>query len=242
MDEFITIIIFFIVVGVLERVLKGAKKAKAEAPKQAEGEWEVEGEETSEGIPASLQELIAEELGVNLERRPKVRKLPGQAPSSRPALPSVEDPARRRHPAAAAPPATTRTVVHPGPREILPSKVPEGARQRALTEVREQREAVGREREDDAERRRVESESYHDPGRSLERPRRPEDHGRFHERYGVPEQVKSHTEFHERYMQKEVRSSARRTRLLLPDQPEWSAVKRAIVWAEILGTPKGLEP
>jgi hypothetical protein len=240
-DEFITLIIFFIVIGVLERVLKAAKGKKA-PPQQAQGEPEVEGEETSEGIPASLQELIAEELGINLERRPKVRELPEQEQPSRPALRSVKDPAGRRHPAAPAAPATRRTVVHPGPREILPSGVPEGARQRALTEVREQREAVGREREDDAERRRVESERIRDPGRSLERPRRPEDHDRFHELYGVPEPVKSHTEFHERYMQKEVRSSARRTRLLLPDQPEWSAVKRAIVWAEILGTPKGLEP
>ena len=76
--------------------------------------------------------------------------------------------------------------------------------------------------------------------KSLERPRRTEDHERFHEQYGVPQPVSSHTEFHERYMNAEEPERRRRVAVRLPDRPHWSAVQRAIVWAEVLGPPKGL--
>jgi hypothetical protein len=75
---------------------------------------------------------------------------------------------------------------------------------------------------------------------TLERPRRPEDHHRFHERYDVPKPVASHSDFHDRYMTAKARPARRRAKAKLPDRPEWGAMQRAIIWAEILGPPKGL--
>ena len=60
---------------------------------------------------------------------------------------------------------------------------------------------------------------------SLERPRSPEDHERFHDRY----------------MGRAVVPAVRQRRGRLPERWDWSAAQKAIIWAEILGPPKGLE-
>jgi hypothetical protein len=42
-------------------------------------------------------------------------------------------------------------------------------------------------------------------------------------------------------MAQEAAVTARRPRgPLLPDRPGWTAVQKAIIWAEIIGPPKGL--
>jgi hypothetical protein len=76
---------------------------------------------------------------------------------------------------------------------------------------------------------------------SLERPRRPEDHGRFHDRYGIPEPVADHAEFHERYVGPVAPAARKRRRGGLPELRRLSRAQRAVVWSEIFGPPRGLD-
>ncbi len=277
MDEIIGFAILLIIASMLERFFK-AQKAKRQQQEPPEAEWEASGEEAGEvgQQPASLQELIAEELGLNLERRPKVERQPEPPPArpgagpqaSRPgagpqparpgagpqaARPGAGPQPARPGPAAAGPPVrrseaapkVERVVYYPTLRETERERQVTAAAERAALEAEERRSSVpARRREAPLRRRPLRDEKAAIERRhpdSLERPRRPEDHDRFHERYGVPEPVSSHTEFHERYMQPTRRVAARRPKGPLPDRPDWSPAQKAIIWSEILGRPKGME-
>ncbi|UCC82880.1 MAG: hypothetical protein JSW46_18255 [Gemmatimonadota bacterium] len=248
MDEFLTLIIFFIVIGVVERVLKAAQKAKGEQPTQRQEQVQDEG--AIERLPAGLQELIAEELGINLERKPRIagpgepappssaRAAPVEHPGRRP--PSTEHPSRRPppapHPAESAPVGRER-VVYPSARREVPETGRERAGDRGAAITRARREVAAQRRRGPALVRRPLREVEQPPSLeerallergeavSLEQPRRPEDHKRFHDLYMV----------------EEAGPGVRRRRGPLPDRWDWSAAQKAIIWAEILGPPKGLE-
>jgi hypothetical protein len=214
-EQFLTLIIFFIVIGLVERVLKAAQKSKAEPPAQRE----VQDEEESglEELPSGLQDLIAEELGINLERRPRIEGPPEPAPP--------------------APPRGERAGYRPSPRREALQRGRERAGDRAAALARARREAAAQRRRAPALTREplrqaeapmsLEERAMLERGEpvSLERPRTPEDHERFHERY----------------MEQAAAPDVRRRRGRLPERPNWNAVQKAIVWAEILGPPKGLE-
>jgi hypothetical protein len=241
-DEFLTLIIIFIVIGVVEKVLRAAQKAKGEPPAQRQAPEHDEG--AIEGLPTSLQDLIAEELGINLERKPRIEGPPEPLPPPTARAAPAEHPARRPppapHPAQSAPPAPPsreRAVHYPGARREEPERGRERAGDRGAALARSRREAAARRRRGPALARRALREPERPPSLeerallergepvSLERPRRPEDH----------------ESFHDRYMAEEVGPAVRRRRGPLPDRWDWSAAQKAIIWAEILGPPKGLE-
>ncbi|UCC49731.1 MAG: hypothetical protein JSV41_06120, partial [Gemmatimonadota bacterium] len=116
MDEFITLIILFILIGLVDKFLKAARKAKAPPP---EVEPEAEEGAAIEGLPRSLQDLIAEELGVSLERRPKVKAPPEPAAVADAARAPLPAPPRRPREAQVDRARESRppTVVYPGKRE-----------------------------------------------------------------------------------------------------------------------------
>ncbi len=230
MDSFIVIIIFFLVLSLLERVLKSGKKGKRLPPSEQGDE---EAAEAAPGTPQSLEELIAEQLGINLERRPRV-----QAPE--PAAPGASLETSPTPPASPAP--ADRLVVHP--REGRRPGRGMSSAERGATAARRRRGQVarrGRPREPEPELS-LEERGMLERGEavSLETPRRPEDHERYQERYGVPQPVATHEEFHDRYVGPAgaVRRARRGPRF--PDRPNWSPTQRAIVWAEVLGRPRGL--
>lgn len=261
MDEFLTLIIFFIVIGVVERVLRAAQKAKSEGLTRRQEPAQDEG--AIEGLPASLQDLIAEELGINLERKPRIegpaepappgttRAAPaahpgrGAPPSAHPArgAPPSEHPSRGQppavHPAQSAPPVpvSRERVVYPSARRPEPERGRERADDRGAAITRARTEVAAQRRRGPALVRRPLREPEQTPSLeerailergeavSLERPRRPEDHKRFHDLYMVDE----------------AGPGVRRRRGPLPDRSDWSAAQKAIIWAEILGPPKGLE-
>jgi hypothetical protein len=278
-DEIIGFAILLIIASMLERFFK-AQKAKTQQQQQQppEAEWEASGEEADDvgRQPASLQEMIAEELGLNLERLPKIEQEPEPPPARpgsgpqparpgsgpqparpgsgpqrarpgagpQPARPGATGPPVRRSEAAPAP-KVERVVYYPTPPEPEREREVTLAAERGALEAEARRGSVpARTRAAPIRRRplreeRAEIERRHPD--SLERPRRPEDHDRFHERYAVPEPVSSHAEFHDRYMKPTRRTAAKRPKGPLPDHPEWSPEQKAIIWAEILGRPKGLE-
>jgi hypothetical protein len=214
-DQFITLLILFILIGLVDRFLKAARKAKPPAPPEAEPEAD-EGT-TVEGLPRALQDLIAEELGLNMERRPKVE------PGARPPAPA--DAARARIPSSPRRPRELRprTVDHPGRREV------ERERRRALEQARAARERSAalarREWVPPEEVISLDELAMRERGApvSLEAPRRPEERPRLRDRWARPE-----------------RRGPPRRRVPLPEPPGWSAAQKAIVWAELLGPPKGL--
>ncbi len=229
MDSFIAILILFLLIGLLEKVLKGASaKQQRRAPPP---DQELSGDElqpTGRG-PVSLHEIIAEELGISLERRPRVRELPEPTAEARDAHPA----ARGREGAPSE--VSARDVVYPRPR-------PSGAERGAGVADRRRRAATQRERPREPERYvSLEERAILERGEpvSSERPRRPEDHWAFHERYRVAEPVRSLREFDERYVDSAARPR-RRSAVRLPARDSWSAAEKAIVWAEVLGPPKGL--
>jgi hypothetical protein len=223
-DQFITLLILFILIGLVDRFLKAARKAKPPAPPEAEPEAD-EGT-TVEGLPRALQDLIAEELGLNMERRPKVE------PPARPAAPAdaartpVPSPPRRPREVQAQRPREPRprTVDHPGQREAERER-----RRRALEQARAARERSAalarREWVPPEEVISLDELAMRERGApvSLEAPRRPEERPRLRDRWARPE-----------------RRGPPRRRVPLPEPPGWSAAQKAIVWAELLGPPKGL--
>ncbi len=253
MDQIVGIVILVIILSLLDKVLRG-QKGKVQRPPPPEG-WEAADEEREavEGSAVSLRELLAEQLGLNLERRPTVRRLPetpsAQAERDYSGSASVVDraggapPTRRQE--SAAPPEIERVIHYPTPRR--PERAPERADApewgQRIAEVRRQAASIRRRRSPIRARTAEEERLPIERGEpvSLERPRVPEDHQRFHDRYATPQPVSSHEEFHARYVEPKGRAEPRRAGVTLPDSPEWSAVQRAIIWSEILGPPKGLE-
>jgi len=243
-DDFIWFLIIIAGASIFERMMKSARKKQQEQGRVSqyeEGEGEEEAEGQHERAPTSIQEILAEQLGLNMERRPRV-------------LPPPESAEPETATATAVAPPGVRTVVHPSsPKDVQPEQSPaeraaeyaqrrrEAATKRAADRRREHQ--LPSRRTDLPERLSLEERALLERGapKTLERPRRPEDHDRFHQRYDVPKPVSSHTEFHKRYVQQaETVKKRRRVGVALPARPEWSAVKKAIVWAEVLGPPKGM--
>lgn len=228
MDDFIWFVIIIFGASIFQRMMKSArKKQQQQHPTleheagEYEGEGEGEGESRLERAPMSFQEMLAEQLGLNLERRPQV-------------LPPPEPPEPET-------PTATPTA------QSSAERAGEYAQRRreAVSRRADERRRAGQlpsRRTDLPERVSLEERAIRERGapKTLERPRRPEDHERFHERYDVPKPVSSHAEFHKRYVDEPETVTGKRKGFRLPDRPEWSAVKRAIVWAEVLGPPKGL--
>jgi hypothetical protein len=205
-DEFVIILVVMFL-GVILDLIKKAQRKKQPPPSAAEQEEMEAGDEPV--LARNIQDLIAEELGLNLERRPSVQRPPEPEPERKRLEEASSEWTRTRQPAA----------------QSEPQRQPVRAADRTA-------ETLARRRG----KRREPAEAL-----SLERPRRPEDHDRFHERYNVPQPVTSHSEFHERYMAQEAAVTARRPQgPLLPDRPGWTATQKAIIWAEIIGPPKCL--
>ena len=228
MDDFIWFLIIIFGASIFQRMMKSARKKQQQqhpTSEHEEGEYEGEGEGEGEGqlerAPMSIQEILAEQLGLNLERRPRV--LPPPEP------PEPETPTAT---------ATAQSSAEPAG-EYARRRREEVSR---WADERRRASQLPSRRTDLPERVSLEERAIRERGapRTLERPRRPEDHERFHERYDVPKPVSSHSEFHKRYVDEYEPVSREGIGFRLPDRPEWSAVKRAIVWAEVLGPPKGL--
>jgi hypothetical protein len=205
-DDYVWFFLLIIGASLFQRFVRAARQKQAPPPSE-QGEWEEAEEERAEAGVTSFQDLIAKQLGINLESRPTVQKLPGTEDAAE--FPSTAA-AARSQPAADREPGAVVARRRAAEVQLAPSAEKRGIRQR--------REAL-----------------------SLERPRRPEDHVDFHERYAVPEPVTTHEEFHERYMNAEPWKAARGRGVRLPDRAGWSAIQRAMVWVEVLGKPKGLE-
>lgn len=177
--EWTLLIILFVLWSLLEQ-FRGARKGggAADAEEGTEGpggvgpEPEVRRRE-GEVLPQTVEEWGGEELGIDLERRPRVRD-PEALDDYRPTVVSLEE---------------------------------VGAEERG-------------------------------PARTLERPRRPEDHDRFHERYGVPRPVASHREFHRRYVEPLRGITGRRRQPRLPKFGGRTRLQRMVIWSEVLGRPR----
>jgi len=260
MDQVIGFIVLLIILSVLEKVLKG-QKGKTRRPPPGSEDWEATDEERDalEKRSISLRELLAEELGLNSERRPTATRLPGTSSAGGPGgdveIASLSDRAVAAPPTGGRVPDASRQreriVYYPTPRppEETGSKggtVPAGpGAASALRAAEARRLALSARRRGGTLRARRRGEDRLPLRRgepvSLEQPRQPEDHRLFHERYSVPQPVSTHEEFHTRYVDSTSRPQARRAGHALPDDPGWSAVQRAIIWSEILGPPRGLD-
>lgn len=232
MDNFIFLLILMGVAALLEQIFKAVQKGKASQSEMG-GEPETEAGVRSSTLPEDLQDLISEELGINLERRPRVE---GEATGVRtaeyeeeyddssrqrreesdPYRPEAQRPHVRRSGSEwrarrAGPPARSgRPPVRPG-RPARPTRpMPEPV------EITPAGPVISLEEQGILER----GEAV-----SLETARTPEDHRRFHRLY----------------MEVEEEAPKRRSRGgRLPNRRNWSPVHQAIVWSEIIGPPKGL--
>ncbi len=226
MDEFITLVIIFILIGLVDKFLKAVRKAKAPPP---EVEPEAEERAAIEGLPRSLQDLIAQELGLDLERRPKVEPpaQPGAAPADA-AWTAVPAPPRRPREVRVERPRESRppTVVHPGEREAERERRRQRALDRAGAAPERMAVLARREPAPPEEAISLEELGMRERGApvSLEVLQRPEERERLRDRYARPERIRAR----------------RRRHVQLPEPPGWSAAQKAIVWAELLGPPKGL--
>ncbi len=228
MDDFIWFLIIIAGASIFQRMMRSARKKQQEQQSTSEheaGEYEGEGEGEGEGrlerAPMSFQEMLAEQLGLKLERGPQV-------------LPPPEPPE------AEAPTATATAQSSAERAAEYAQRRREAASRRA--DERRRASPLPSRRTDLPERVSLEERAIRERGapETLERPRRPEDHERFHERYDVPKPLSSDTELRKRYVDEPETVRRKRKGPTLPDRLEWSAVKRAIVWAEVLGPPKGL--
>jgi hypothetical protein len=234
MDSFIFIVIIMVVLTLLERLMKAGRAGKPPGAPPDGPDREEQGER-HERIPRDLQELIAEQLGIKVERPPAEEKPVGitterhelesspAAPQARRRVgPRSEAPNHRaeRHmpqatvsrqaPSTTTPIGRTRTVVYPSTPAARPRPIPRPVEVTPAGAVISLEEQAAMERGEPV---------------SLERPRTPEQHERFHDLYvdrGDPI------------------STGRRPRPILPDRAGWTAVHRAVVWSEILGPPRGL--
>lgn len=235
MDEVIFILALMFLGVILDLIKKAQKKG---APPPASDDERLEAETELRDVGRDIQDLIAEELGINLERRPRVQQLP----QGRPQAPAEEH-RPRIMPAA---PAESAAVIYPKRKERKRGSLAEsgrdlpGDRRRAAIQQRRDARAQSPQAEPTVPLS-LEERALLERGEpiSLETERRPEDHDRFHTRFGVPEPVSSHQEFHDRYVSEKGRPPAAR-RSVLPESKYWSFAQKAIVWGEILGPPKGL--
>ncbi len=236
MDDYIWFFLLIIGASLFQRFVRAARQKQAPPPSE-QGEWEEAEEERTERAVTSFQDLIAEQLGVNLERRPTVQRLPDTVQR----LPDTEDApefSSTAHSARSQPAARERRDA------VALKRRAASTREREVAAEREPGAVVARRRAAHVQRAPVAEEHGIRQRRepiSPERPRRPEDHVDFHERYAVPERVTARGGLRERYVKARPRKAARGRGVQLPDRAGWSVVQRAMVWVEVLGKPKGLE-
>lgn len=218
--EWMVLILIFILWSLLEQVL-GRSRGRSGPEPPGDG---VEGEESGPlrrieraETARTVEEWIGEELGINLERRPRVR-----TPRERRPRPGSGQPSERRW---------RREVRLPRSGE----RTPRDRREREAVSLEEEPQIVSLEEIGAGER---------GAPKSLERPRTPADHERFHERYRVPKPVATHEEFHRRYVPSAMGAPrvARRRGARLPELSHASDLQKMIVWSEILSRPRGLAP
>lgn len=235
MDSFIIIVIIMVVLGLLEKLVKAGRAGQTPETPPEGPDWESQGEGRAERLPRDLQELIAEELGIKLER-PRIEEEPAGVSSERPELERsaalqppmraesrIEPPTRgapgrrmprstpgRRTPSITTRARRTRTVAYPSTPPTHPPPTPQPVKVTPAGAVISLEDRAAMERGEAV---------------SLETPRMAEQHQRFHDLYvdrGEPTRAR------------------RRARPILPDRADWTAVHRAVVWSEILGPPRGL--
>lgn len=220
MDEFIWVIILFIVLPLLERIFK--KRQQEDSPDTPElPELEVEagapapadrqpGPQTrGKSYKSDLERLIAEELGLDVPqptRKPPIRKPPARKPPAR-----VSSPYTRLPRSPSGEPRPQPTVVYPRSRVESRPPPPEPSYESLEVPPEESMDA----------------QLINLDERGIAAAKK-------------GERVKTREE-----AQPAVRLDVRRGRKPrrgpgLPDPPEWSSVKKAIVWSEILGPPKAL--
>ena len=226
MEEFIALLLFFVLATVLDRVMKAMKRKRGGVHPRSD--WEEEGEEGMDelgerevgvggvdaqfkNLDSDLERLIAQELGLKIDEREAQRE-------SSPLGPPV---ARRRPP----PPSRRPTPVTLPRRPGAPS---ERGRQVAYPETDAETAARARPLEPlrpaPPARRRAAEVRSREPSAPTRPTRKPQA-----ERPAAPQRAW------------EIGASRRRGgRMLLPDSPDWSPMKKAIIWAEILGPPRGL--
>ena len=211
MEGLFELVVFFLIaVGVLRGFLRKNRGPGGQAERPApppEGDWDYDEDDAAVERPATLEALIREELGINLERRLRVEAPTTTRPTRLPPATAV-DPGRQRE-AQRSVRGRTLTLAEPAAAgEATPLN---------KWGIRERGEAV-----------------------SLEVPRALDAHQRFHARYDVPQPPDSHEEFHRRYVDPAFLPRRRRGTMRLPNSPRWSPVQKAIVWADVLGPPRGL--
>ncbi len=237
MDEVVFILVLMFLGVIFDLIKKAQKKG---APPPVSEEEQLEAEARMQDLGKDIQDLIAEELGLNLERRPRIQTPPGEEAGPRSTEGTQEE--QRRHRVAPARPTKTPEVRYPKPAELKRGELAKrgrelpGDRRRAAVQKRREPTPTAPLAELSLEERAIAERG--EPV-SLETERRPEDHEGFHRRYAVPKPVDSHREFHDRYVSTPA-ASREQPRSVLPDRKNWSAAQKAIVWAEILGPPKGL--
>ncbi len=226
MNEFIGFILLIIAISVIDRVMKALKAGKRTPPVDAESEEEplflerdveVEQLEGGEGrLDSDLERLIAEELGLRPKRRQPAE--PRTAP---------RDPPRRLRPSGEGE-GGGGTLQRSAPSR--PPPVPVGPRRTVVlpTPRPELETGVGRERVPRPIERRV--------------PQRPRT-----ERRPAVEEVElvapapAGASTKRRPVRRSVAARVRhKGPARLPDLPGWTQMQKAIVWAEIVGPPRGL--
>lgn len=225
MNEFIGFILLIIAISVIDRVMKAFKAGQRSPPVDVESEEEplflerdveVEQLEGGEGrLDSDLERLIAEELGLRPRRR-------------EPAEPST---APREPPPRLQPSGEGRggTLQRSAPSRPLP--VPAGPRRTVVlpTPRPELETGVGRERVPRPIERRV-----------PQRPPRTEPRPAVEEfELAAPAPAGAWTK--RRPVRRSVAARVRhKGPARLPDLPGWTQMQKAIVWAEIVGPPRGL--
>ncbi len=235
MEELVKLVVFFLIAaGVLQGFLRKnrGRGGQVEPPAPPpEGDWDYDYDEDDAPVerPSTLEALIREELGINLERRPRVqRRLRVEAPQTTPT--SEPGPGR----------VAPRLI--PRPTQLPPATIVDPGRRREAQRSVQRRTLTLAEPAAAGEATSLDEWGIRERGEavSLEVPRAPDAHQRFHARYDVPQPPGSHEEFHRRYVDPALLPRRRRSTMRLPNSPRWSPVQKAIVWADILGPPRGL--
>ena len=224
MEEFIAVLLFFVLAAVLDRVMKAMKRKQGGVHPRSD--WEEEGEEGMDelgerevgvgGVDAQfkkldsdLERLIAQELGLKTEEREAQRE-------SSPLGPPV---ARRRPPPPSRRPTPVTLPKRPGApaergRQVVYPDAETAARARPIEPLRPALPA----------RRRAAEVKSREPAAPSRPARTPQAERPAAPQWGAPLTL----------------ARRRGGRMLLPDSPSWSPMKKAIIWAEILGPPRGL--
>lgn len=225
MEWLVELVILFVILGLLNRLLSGATRGSKPPSRPVPGE--AAGEGAPRGEYTAIEEWLARQMGIELER--PGRKLEGQRGSK---VGQAAEPARAE--------GMQRPVRRPPPQERR-------GRRGAIASKLEQPEPGVVSLEELAARERGQPVSLERRGLeergaaiSMETSRLPADHDRFHERYGIPEPPATHEEFERRYVERGGRAGVATEAAHLPALPNRTQLQRAVIWSEILGPPRAL--